>query len=143
MSSGFVVRHRKNLAVCLLVCVREVYVCHALLLAECHFSLHGTTFRGFKCRRPDTWCIPREHQCNGLVNCPDGSDEDPRLCDGEHSRGGAKFVTPVFLRKDPPDLSLSLGLAFGHPLWHDIARIRKFDPTVVKHAFHCEITHRK
>ena len=47
---------------------------------ECQYTIHDQTFRGFKCRKPATWCIPREHMCNGLVNCADGMDEDPRLC---------------------------------------------------------------
>ena len=34
---------------------------------------------GFRCRE-DNLCIPRDHICNKLENCPDGSDEEDELC---------------------------------------------------------------
>ena len=38
--------------------------------------------RGFKCESDD-WCTPREYMCNGIPQCPDGSDEKEDTCRGK------------------------------------------------------------
>ena len=38
--------------------------------------------QGFKCDSKD-WCIPREYMCNGIPQCPDGSDEKEDTCRGK------------------------------------------------------------
>ncbi len=50
-------------------------------LSECSFSTSGVSQAGFMCRS-ELLCIPFEHTCNGLDNCPDGSDEEEALCEG-------------------------------------------------------------
>ena len=49
------------------------------LLTDCSIKIEGKKVRGFKCD-DDNWCVPREYMCNGVPQCPDGSDEKSDLC---------------------------------------------------------------
>ncbi len=49
---------------------------------ECDFKFRGRTIPGFRCQS-DPWCIPIEHACNKLDNCPDRSDERTEYCNSK------------------------------------------------------------
>ena len=48
--------------------------------AVCRIEFDGGSEEGFKCVDEYNWCIPIEHACNSLQNCPGGDDEDDVLC---------------------------------------------------------------
>ncbi len=54
---------------------------HVTSEEHCKFKHQGKEYAGFKCVKAD-WCIPMEHVCNQLPNCPDESDEDQQMCQG-------------------------------------------------------------
>lgn len=53
------------------------------MISECDFKFRGKTIAGFRCQNV-AWCIPSEHSCNKLSNCPDNSDESSAYCNSKY-----------------------------------------------------------
>lgn len=53
------------------------------LPTACEFIFQDKELPGFKCAEIN-WCIPKQHLCNSVPNCPQGSDEDASLCKSEY-----------------------------------------------------------
>ncbi len=65
---------------------------HLVHVADCEIKVHGTKVRGFKCDEVN-WCLPREYLCNGIVQCPDGSDEKQEYCQGQSTPNDVNCVS--------------------------------------------------
>ncbi|KAH6924359.1 hypothetical protein HPB50_016312 [Hyalomma asiaticum] len=78
----------------------------------------------FRCPASTTVCISIQYLCDGAPDCPDGYDEDPRLCTAEGEtledfgkalhlmRSDLEHLRSVFMAVESGDISLlrSLGI---------------------------------